>query len=159
MSKQIILFYSLEGSIRRMGEYLSKELNIPYEEIKPIKDVKKEGISKYFIGGKQVMGKESPEIYPLKSRLDEYGTIILGSPVWSWSFAPAIRSVLENNLLIDKRIAFYYAHEGNPGDIERRIRKEIEKKNKLISIYGISKFKYSFEKEKEGFLRWAKKIE
>lgn len=159
MSKKLILYYSLEGSMKEMGEYLSKELNIPSEEIRPIKDVKKTGVNKYTIGGEQVMGKETPEIHALKSRIDEYDTIILGSPIWSASFAPAIRTVLENNLITGKKVAFYYGHEGNPGKCEERIRKEVEKNNELVSFYAISKPKARFEKKKEDFLAWAKEIE
>lgn len=44
MSKAIILFYSFEGSTKKVAEYLSEELNIPYEQIKPVKDLSSKGI-------------------------------------------------------------------------------------------------------------------
>ena len=46
MSNAIILFYSFEGNTKLVGEYLSRELNIPYEQIKPVQDLTSKGFSK-----------------------------------------------------------------------------------------------------------------
>jgi flavodoxin len=46
MSKPIILFYSFEGNTKKVAEFLSKELNLPCEQIKPVKDLKSKGFSK-----------------------------------------------------------------------------------------------------------------
>ena len=57
MSKKIIIFYSFEGNTKKVAEFLSKELNLVSEEIKPIKDLKSN--DKEFSGKKNVMPKKS----------------------------------------------------------------------------------------------------
>lgn len=159
MQKSIILFYSLEGNTKKVGKYLSKQLNIPYEEIKPVKDIKSKGFSKYLLGGSQVMMKKKPALIPLKTNIKEYDTIFLGSPIWAGSFTPAIRTILENGTLKGKKIAFFYCNDGGPGKAEKKIEKAVNKNNKLISSYGLTKVKDDFGSLKAGVLKWAKEIE
>ena len=59
MSKILILSYSFEGNTRRISKFLSDKLNIPYKEIKPVKDLKSKGFSKYIWGESQVVMKKS----------------------------------------------------------------------------------------------------
>ena len=158
MSKAIILFYSFEGSTKQVGEYLSRELDIPYEEIKPVKDLTSKGFSKYLLGGGQVIMKKKPELLSLKTGFEEYNTIFLGSPIWSGTFAPAIRTILEDGTLKDKNIAFFYTSLGGAGKAESRIEKQVNKNNKLISSYGLVNVQADFENLKDGVLNWAKSL-
>lgn len=159
MSKKLILFYSLEGSSKMIGEYLARELDIPYEEIRVIDDIKKKGVGKYTIGGDLVKGRETPKYHPLKVNLDEYDTIIMGSPIWNGSYAPVIRTILEDETIVGKNIGFYYTHEGNLADAENNINAKVNRNNKYLGSYGILNPKDNFEKEKEAFLEWARNIE
>lgn len=159
MSKQIILFYSFEGSTKMVAQYLSKELNIPCEEIKPIKDLKSKGFSKYLLGGGEVIMKKKPHLHSIKSNLDEYDTIFIGSPIWAGSFTPAIRTLLETGILKDKNIAFFYTSLGGPGKAESKIKESVKINNKLLSSYGLVNVKNEFEVVKAGVLEWAKSLE
>lgn len=158
MSKQIILFYSLEGAVKEVSEYLSKELNIPFEEIKPVKDINKKRSSKYFKGGQQVKDLETPELLPMEVNLDEYDSVFLGSPIWSGSFAPAIRTILENGILTGKKVAFFYAHEGAPGNADKLIEKKVNRNNELVSMFELVKIDDGIESVKNDVLTWAKGI-
>ncbi|MGO1469562.1 MAG: flavodoxin family protein [Tissierella sp.] len=158
MSKSIILFYSFEGSTKKVAEYLSEELNIPWEQVKPKKDLKSKGFSKYPIGGGQVIMKKKPELEPIQVDLNEYDTIFLGSPIWAGTFAPAIRTVLEDGILKDKNIAFFYTHDGGPGKCKIKIRHAVSINNTLISSYGLAGVKQGLEPLKNGLLEWTKTI-
>ena len=159
MKKTIILFYSFEGNTRKVGEFLSKELNIPYEEIKPIKDLSSKGFSKYFWGGQQIIMKKKPDLMPLNIKLEEYDTVLVGSPIWAGTFTPAIKTLLEDGILNYKNVAFFYCHDGGPGNPEVKIKEAINKNNKILSIYGLSRVKNDFENLKGGVLNWAKNLE
>ena len=152
MSKSIILYYSYEGSTKKVAEYLSQELNIPCEGIKPVKDITAKGFSKYFWGGKQVIMKNKPELIPLESNLDEYDTVFLGSPIWAGSFAPAIKTLLEDGILKGKRVKFFYTHDGGPQRAESKIEEEVKINNTLVSIYGLSRVKDGLEPLKNGLM-------
>lgn len=158
MSRAMILFYSFEGSTKRVGEYLSRELELPYEEIKPVKDLTSNGFSKYIIGGGQVITKTKPEILSMSTDFQEYDTIFLGSPIWAGSFAPAIRTILEDGTLKNKNIAFFYTSLGGPGKAPRKIENQVNINNKLISSYGIVNVKDEFNNLKDELLNWAKTI-
>lgn len=158
MSKSIILFYSFEGSTEKVAKYLSQQLNLPIEQIKPVKDLKSKGFSKYLLGGGQVIMKKKPELMPIKSNLDEYDTILIGSPIWAGVFTPGIRTLLENGQLKGKRVAFFYCHDGGPGKAEEKIKASVSIYNDLISSYGMMRVKDSFDNIKEGIVDWAKGI-
>ena len=158
MFKSIILFYSFEGTTKKVAEYLSEELKIPWEEIKPINNLKSKGFSKYPIGGGQVIMKKKPELRPIEADLDEYDTIFIGSPIWAGNFTPAIRTLLETGILKDKNIAFFYTSLGGPGKAESKIKDSVEIDNKLLSSYGLVNVKDNFEELKDGVLEWAGKV-
>ena len=158
MSKQLILFYSFEGNTKEVADYISKELNIPCERVKPIKDLKSKGFSKYPIGGGQARMKIKPKLMPIKTNLEEYDTIFLGSPIWAVTLTPAIRSLLETGILKDKKIAFFYTSLGGANNIESKIEESVEKNNSLISSYGLVNVKENFEGLKDGLLEWARSI-
>lgn len=159
MSKQLILFYSFEGSTKKVAEYLSKELNIPCEEIKPVNDLKSKGFIKYPMGGGQVVMKNKPELMPIKANLEEYDTIFLGSPIWAGSFTPAIRTLLETGILKGKKIAFFHTSMGGPGRANNKIKELVELDNELlIPIYGVANVKDKFEEIKDILSSWAKNI-
>ena len=158
MSKAIVLFYSLEGNTKKVATLLSKKMNVPCEEIKPIKDLKSKGFSKYLWGGQQVIMNKKPELMPLKANLDDYDTVFIGSPIWAGSFAPGIKTLLEDGMLKGKKIAFFYCHDGGPGKAEDKIIKAVEVNNKLISSYGLARVKDNYEGLKAGVLSWGKKI-
>ena len=158
MSKSIILYYSLQGNTKRVGEFLSQTLKLPIEQIRPVKDLQSKGFSKYLVGGGQVMMKKKPEMMPIKANLDAYDTVLIGSPIWAGSFAPAIRTLLEDGQLKDKRVAFFYCHDGGPGKAKEKIKAGVSVHNELISAYGLERVKDDFESLKQGLVRWAKEL-
>lgn len=157
MSKSIVLFYSFEGNTKKVAEYLAQELNIPYEEIKPVKDLTSKGFSKYFWGGQQIIMKKKPELNPIKLDLEEYDTVYLGSPIWAGTFAPAIKTLLEDEILKGKKVKFFYTHDGGPGKCEIKIKEAVNKNNTLISSHGLTRVKDGLEPLKNDLLKWANK--
>ncbi len=158
MSKTLILFYSLEGSTRKIAQSLAKELQIPFEEIKPVKEMKSKGFMKFVQGGGQAVTGMKPALQPLKTNLADYDTIILGSPVWAGRFAPAVKSLLEKGLLKKKKIAFYYCNQGGPGKIEKKIRSSVGLYNSLLSTHSVVTVGDDLESQQAGVLNWARKV-
>lgn len=158
MSKSIVLFYSFEGSTKMVAQFLSKELNIPNEEIILVKDHESKGFTKYIWGGSQVVMKKKPELEKLKVNLDDYDTIFLGSPIWAGSYSPAIRTLLEDGIIKGKKIAFFYCHDGGPRKAESEIEEVVNLNNDLLSSYGLTRVKSNFETLNVGLLEWAKNI-
>lgn len=53
-----------------------------------------------------------PEIKPLNVNLDDYDTVILGSPVWWYTFAPAMHTFLNSTDLSGKNIYCFATNGG-----------------------------------------------
>ena len=158
MSKTLVLFYSFEGNTRKVAEFISQELGLISEELEPVKDLKSTGFSKYIWGGKQVIMGDKPELIPIVSNIDDYDTIILGSPVWAGTFTPAIKTALEGGKLKGKKIAYFYCHDGGPGKSDAKCKKAIEINNEFISSIGLERVKTNYESVKLEALNWAREI-
>ncbi len=96
--KTIIVFYSLEGSTRKVAERLAVELKADLLELKPVKPVKNNS-SKFMHGGGQVMFGICPKLEDYTFSVSDYDRVIIGTPVWAGSFTPAIKTFLKDNEL------------------------------------------------------------
>ena len=93
--KILILYYSYSGNTKQIAEMIQKEIGgdmvrietvIPYDHNKVVSQ-----------GKDEVNRGCTPEIKPLSVRFEDYNTVILGTPVWCYTFAPATKTFLENH--------------------------------------------------------------
>lgn len=133
--KTVILYYSYEGNTKMIAEKCAQVLNCDIFRIETKKAFKSQGLMKYVWGGKQAMMKELPDLVSFNFDLNAYDTVLLGTPIWSWTIAPAIRSLLEKHLK-DKDIYLFYTHEGGDQNITQKAEEIISKHNRFIAIKG-----------------------
>ena len=112
--KALVVYYSLEGNTKSVASRIAERLGCDTLELVPEKEYPTDG-KKYIWGGKAVVFKNQPKLKPYKVSLNDYDTIILGTPVWASSFAPPIRTFVNDNLadLVGKRLAFFACQAGN----------------------------------------------
>ena len=60
------------------------------------------------------MMKEIVELEEYDFDEKNYDLVIVGTPVWAFTFSPAIRSFFLKNSLFGKKVAFFCCHEGGP---------------------------------------------
>lgn len=113
MQKPLIVFYSLEGFTRNVAKNIARKINGELLELHPKKDIKA-WFMKYLRWGKQVMMKETPELEPYNIDLKNHDIIYIGTPVWAFTFTPAIRSFLKQTHLKGKKIIIFCTHEWWP---------------------------------------------
>jgi flavodoxin len=113
--KTAVVYYSFEGNCAFAAQVLQKALDAALFEIKTLDTKKRKGLFKYLWGGKQVMMGVKPEIGKLAFDPASYDLIILGTPVWAGSPAPAMVSFLEAHPIGEKRTALYVCHAGGKG--------------------------------------------
>lgn len=104
MKKTLILYYSLGGNTRKIAEMLHHYLDgdiseihrkMPYEgSYNEIVKQGKDEVDKGFL----------PEIQVLSPSPSSYDQIILGSPVWWYTFAPAMHTALKSQDWSEKEI-------------------------------------------------------
>ena len=121
--KTAIIYYSYEGSCAVVAKTIKDALDADVFEIKTIDNKKRTGFVKYFWGGKQVIFNNKPALRPLSGfpketfDINAYDLLILGTPVWAGSPAPAIVSFISNTKISGKKLALFCSHGGGMGKV------------------------------------------
>lgn len=152
--KILVIYYSLEGFTKTIALEISKVLNADLCAIEPVHEIDK-GMTKYVWGGGQVVMKVQPKLRSIVVDLNQYDLIFLGSPIWAGTFAPPIRTLLNQGHLNNKDICYFYTHEGGCKNAESRARKSIEKTNRWVSAFGILNDLEQLDKVKKQVAQWA----
>lgn len=109
--KTLILYYSYGGNTKRIAEMIQKKIGGDLAEIETAKPYTGDYNSVVDQGQKEVNCGYMPEIKPLKANVQDYDRIILGSPVWWYTFAPAMKTFLNTYNLSGKTV-FPFATNG-----------------------------------------------
>jgi flavodoxin len=156
MDKTLVLYYSLEGSTEKIAKYLAEELNLDIERVRPKKEIKSKGFFKYVIGGYQATAKRKPKLNSLTHNLDDYSTIIIGTPVWAGGISSPIYSLLKANNIKNKKIGMFYTCEGGNKKTDDIIKTIVNESNSLISICSLKSVSKDLENQQTKVLDWAK---
>jgi len=100
----IIAYYSLGGNTDRVARMVQEVTGADMARIEttsPYVGSYDDIVDK---GQQEVDGGFLPEIWPLDLNIDAHATVILGSPVWWYSLAPAMRSFLHEHDLMGKEV-------------------------------------------------------
>ncbi len=94
--KALIAYYSYRGNTKRIAELIAKETGADTLRIETV--VPYEGSYNKVVnqGQDEVNAGYCPAIKPLSIDLSKYDTIILGTPVWWYTFAPAMHTFLKS---------------------------------------------------------------
>ena len=156
--KTAVIFYSFEGHTARIADAVKTAANADVFEIKTTDTKKRTGFLKYLWGGGQAVRGKKPPIFPLQFDPGAYELIILGTPVWAGSPAPALVSFLDKTTIKGKKIALFCCHGGGMG-------KAFEKLKVLLAgntIAGEIDFQFPSNDDsaalKQKISEWVKKI-
>ena len=135
--RNLIVYYSLEGTTKYVAEKIAEKLEADILELIPKKSYHSKGILKFIFGGKSAIMAEKPALEDYNIDLSLYDRIILGSPVWASNFTPPIRSFILDNKsqLNNKKFACYLCQAGAGG--EKALKK-------LADCLDIEKFDLSY---------------
>lgn len=113
--KTLIVYYSLEGFTKSMAEKLAQKSGADILALHPVKNYPSEGAKKFLVGGKAVLTGDKPKLQPYAFNAEKYDRIVIGSPVWASSFAPPLRTFVEENFetLKSKKIGVFFCQLGN----------------------------------------------
>lgn len=110
----LVVFYSRSGNTRRLAHAIAEELHADVEEIVDRRE--RRGALGYLRAGRDAWRKRETPIDSPRHDPRSYDLIVAGSPVWSWSLAPAMRTRLacHRDMLTD--VAFFLTHGGTARD-------------------------------------------
>jgi flavodoxin len=154
--KTLVVYYSYEGHTKLIAETIAEELKADIERLVPAASEKeRDGFSKYMWGGAQVSMRLKPQLNAFVKNPMDYDVVFVGSPIWAWSFTPAIRTLFEDKLLTGKSVYFFCTHEGGLRGAMEKTKALIEKNNRLLGwkdFLGVEKFPVESQAEAK---RWV----
>ena len=120
--KKIVIYFSYTNHTRMVAEKIAEKLNCDILEIKTILPYS----NNYDLVVKEEQNSSDkgkmPEIEKIDINLNDYSEIILGTPVWWYSIAPAIRTFLSQNDLSGKIIVPFVTNAGWLGQTVKEIK-------------------------------------
>lgn len=102
--KRIVIYYSFGGNTRKIAEKIQKALGADAAEIRTVKPYSGSYDDVVNQGQREVNSGFMPAIQPLDVDLKQYDVVILGTPVWWYTFAPAMKTFLNNADLSGKEV-------------------------------------------------------
>lgn len=102
--KSIVIYYSYGGNTRKVAQEIQRSLGADMAEIETVKPYTGSYNDVVDQGQREVNDGFMPEIKPLKVDLRQYDVVILGTPVWWYTFAPAMKTFLSNTDLSGKKV-------------------------------------------------------
>lgn len=158
MSKKLVVFYSKTGNTKLIAETIAKNAKADVEELKWKREIKSSGLMKYVRGGFNSSLKRKIQIEPIEKNINDYETIIIGTPIWAGKMNPAIRTFLRDYPLQNKKVAVFCTCDGEGGKNLDEL-KTLMEGNELIGskIFFRSSQKTEDEKVKEAE-EWIKEI-
>ena len=158
MKKSVVVYYSFEGSTKKIAELIAKTTNSDIIVIEPLKELKSKGFSKYIWGGKDVVMGKKPPIKSIDTNFNDYDLIFLGSPTWVSTYAPPVKTFIDELKVSGKDIAYFYSHEGGHKKVVENTALAIEPKNNLIAFIDCMNVKTDYAKLEQNVMDWAEEL-
>ena len=116
--KTLIIYYSQSmGNTRRIAKMIQKSVGGDIAKIETVMPYTGSYEDIVEQGQEEVNSGFMPEIKPLSVNPDDYDKIILGTPTWWYTMAPAMKSFLNRNNLFGKTVLLFQTHGGWQGHV------------------------------------------
>lgn len=156
--KTLVVYYSFDGNTRFISQKIAQEWEADILELELKREPPRGNFMKFFWAGRQVIMKDKPSLKPLYKKPEEYDLLFIGTPVWAWSYAPALETFFSENSLKGKKVAVFCCHAGSKGTTLEKMKMRL-KDNQIL---GQVDFTEPLKKDKalvEGeVMTWAKDI-
>jgi len=155
--KTAVVFYSYDGNCTFAAEQIGASLKADLVRIQTVDEKKRKGFLKILWGGAQVALGKIPPLKPVDFDAAAFDLIILGSPVWASSPAPAMKAFLSQAKLSGKKIALFMCHAGGMRDAMNKF-KSVLTDNNIVSEIDFKEILKNQEKAKLQIEEWAKAL-
>ncbi|MBU4217277.1 NAD(P)H-dependent oxidoreductase [Candidatus Parcubacteria bacterium] len=157
--KTLVIYYSLTNNAKFIAEEIANAIGADILVLRTKKEIlKPTGFMKYFWGGRQVMMKEMPELLPLEKNPSDYDLIIIGTPVWAWTFTPPLRTFFATAKIQNKKVAIFCTHGGGMRNTLEDMKKELAGNEIVGKIDFKEPLKYDKEESGRKVREWAKNL-
>ena len=110
--KKLIIYYSYSNNTKKVAEKIKESIDADICEIETVKPYVGDYNTVVNQGKEEIDSGYKPEIKPININLEDYDTIILGTPVWWYTYAPAVATFLSQYDLSNKTIVPFVTNGG-----------------------------------------------
>ena len=111
--KTLVVYYSRTGFTKKLAHALAVKLQAETEEL--VDNTSRKGIMGWIKGGRDAVKKFMTVISPAQKDPAQYDLVVVGSPVWAGSMAPALRTYLTQQKSKIKKSACFCTMGGSGG--------------------------------------------
>jgi flavodoxin len=112
--KTLIVYYSRDGTTRRIAEELKAQLGADIEEITEPKG--RGGPLGWMRSGQEASKDSIVPINPSAADPSTYDLVVVGTPIWAWKVSSPVRSYLTKMSGSFQSVAFFCSMWSNPGE-------------------------------------------
>lgn len=125
--KKIVIYYSYSGNTRRIAQLINEKKGYDVWELKPLIPFVDDYQKLVDQEEENMHQNKMVELEPINVELNNYDTIILGTPVWWYTMASPVRTFLVKCNLTNKVIIPFATNAGWPGSVIEDIEKYASK--------------------------------
>lgn len=155
--KKLIVYYSFEGRTEALSKVLAEVIDAEILAIKPVKEHKSKGFTKFIWGGSMQVMNRRPKLEAYDFNPSDYDLIIFAGPVWAGSIAPPLKVFLENEDILAKKVAYFFTHQGGQGKTRQHF-EELLENNHIIASKEFVTLNVELEVNKKDMLEWAEEL-
>lgn len=137
--KCLVLYYSLGGNTESVAVEIAKKLNADILKIETVKEYPDDYDVLLGLGKREVETGYQPQLNPFRIDFSKYDKIVIGSPVWWFSFAPAIKSLLSliKDAIKGKSVYPFATHGGAPGHVGSDFKRALKNANEIGQLLTV----------------------
>ena len=110
--KTLIVYFSYSGNTRIISNYINSKINSDMLELETLVKYSDDYSQVTYQGKDEVEQEFKPRLKVNDLNLQDYDIILLGSPIWWYTIAPAVRTFLSENDLSGKKLFPFITNGG-----------------------------------------------
>ncbi len=126
-------------------------------ELIPLKEKKTKSLFRFVWGGIEVYMTKKPKLKEYNVDLSKYNNIIIASPCWFGTYAPAINTFLEENDIKNKNIYLLVCNGGNLRNTWKNFDVALKGNNIISKIDLVYPIKNGIDEANGRVVKWIKK--
>lgn len=124
--KKLVVYYSFGGNTRAVARRIAREIGADIAEIRTTKTYPDDYDVLLGLAKREVESGCIPQLYPLAVNAQEYDLIVLGTPVWWYTYAPAVKTFMQSMSWKGKKVFPFATNGGSlghtPSDFKKALR-------------------------------------
>mgnify|MGYP000896144847 FL=1 len=111
--KSVVIYYSLSGNTHLVAKMIAEKTGADMIRLNPARAIPDNGFGKYWGCFKSMLFRNGSKLANENIRLEDYDTIIIGTPIWGGNYTPPIHAFLSEYTMKEKDIYLFVTYNGS----------------------------------------------